>query len=152
MEIRRANLLRVTGIIYFSISLSLSINNPSEIMKPKAASFLIFLMIPGLFLFYSCADKPATLGNLTITAIAPDTVALSSLTVVMATSQDKFNSGSYGYYGTLNSSGSHQFRDLAPGYYWYRIEGWDDYGAAEVYAGVDGSVIIHLDSPSQTKK
>ena len=36
--------------------------------------------------------------------------------------------------------------------YWFRVEGWNNYGASEVVDGVDESVIMWLNSPSSPGK
>jgi len=74
------------------------------------------------------------------------------IAIYLATSKESLDNHIYEASGWLDGNESKIFRDLLPKYYWYRIEGWDDYGAAEVFAGVDASVILWLNSPSSSKK
>ena len=118
-------------------------------MKRKFPLFLILMLISGVFLFTSCKDKSPIVGNLTVTAKKTATSLLSSMPIYLATSKENLDNGVYAVTGYLNANGSCQFRDLVPKYYWYRVEGYSDYGASEVYPGIDESVIIFLNSPSK---
>ena len=123
-------------------------------MKRTFHLFLALVFISGAFFLYSCKDKVASTGTLSVTAMNEKGVlALSSPTpIYLATSKQNMDNKIYVCTGWLDGNGSKIFRELLPGYYWYRIDGWDDCGAAEVYAGVDASVILWLYSPDSSKK
>lgn len=121
-------------------------------MKRKFPVFLILLLLSGAFLFTACKDKAPTVGNLTVTARTTNATIVANTGIFLATSKDNLDNQVNIIYGTLNSTGSFQFRDLIPQYYYYRVQGYSDIGASEVFAGVDESVIIYLNSPSSSKK
>jgi hypothetical protein len=121
-------------------------------MKRKIPVFLVLILISGTFLFISCSDKAPIVGNLTVTAKTTSTgVSLTDTPIYLATSKDDLDNQISVIYSTLDANGSRQFRDLAPKYYWYKVQGWDDIGAVEVFAGTDESVILYLNSPSSKK-
>jgi hypothetical protein len=37
--------------------------------------------------------------------------------------------------------------DLIPGYYWFGVPGWKNFGAVQVYAGIDQYVYLLLNAP-----
>ena len=118
-------------------------------MKRKFPVFLLLILISGAFLFTSCKDKTAIVGNLTITAKTIASAVMSTIPIYLATSKENLDNGVYAMTGYLDVNGICQFRDLKPKYYWYRVEGWSDYGASEVFPGIDESVVIYLNSPSK---
>jgi hypothetical protein len=123
-------------------------------MKRIIPAFLALILLSGAFLFFSCKEKVASTGTLSITAMTKSGNVSSSapIAIYIATSKENLDNQIYQSSGWLDGNGSKIFRDLLPKYYWYRIDGWDDYGAAEVFAGVDASVILWLNSPSSSKK
>ena len=121
-------------------------------MKRKFSVFLALILISGTFLFISCKDKAPIVGNLTVTAKTTSTgVSLMDTPIYLATSKEDLDNQVYAINSTLDANGIRQFRDLVPKYYWYKVQGWDDIGAVEVFAGTDESVIIYLNSPSSKK-
>ncbi len=123
-------------------------------MKRTILSFLALVLLSGAFFMSSCKSKEPTTGTLSITAMTKDGVLSISTAapIYLATSKQNMDNKIYVSSGWLDGNGSKIFRDLLPQYYWYRVEGWDDCGAAEVYAGVDSSVILFLYSPGSLKK
>ena len=123
-------------------------------MKRKFPVFLALILLSGAFFLFSCKGKVSNFGTLSITVMTKDTLTsgITSLQIFIASSKQNLDSQVYVSSGWLSGSGSYIFRDLAPGYYWYRVQGWNDYGAAEVFAGVDASVILWLNSPAASKK
>jgi len=89
------------------------------------------------------------MGTLTITALKKDSTASAQLMICIAVSRENLDSKTYKDSSWTNSNSAVIFRDLQPGYYWYRVKGWDDYGASEVFSGFDESVILWLNSPSK---
>ncbi len=123
-------------------------------MKRTFPVFLAMILLSGVFILFSCKAKEVTIGTLSVTTMTKDgTISINTpVAIYLATSKENLDNKIYQNTGWLDSNGSKIFRDLLPTYYWYKVEGWDDYGAAEVYAGVDASVILWLNSPSSPKK
>jgi hypothetical protein len=123
-------------------------------MKRTFPVFLILILLSGAFFLFSCKTKEPTTGTLTVTVMTKNgnISANIPIAIYLATSKENLDNKIYVTSGWLNSNGSKIFRDLLPTYYWYCVEGWDDYGAAEVYTGVDASVILWLNSPSSPGK
>jgi len=123
-------------------------------MKSPIRFFLSVIFLSGVFFLFSCKGKEATTGTLSITAMTTNGVLPTNppVTIYLATSKSNLDNKIYVSTGYLNSGGSIIFRDLLPKYYWYKVEGWDDYGASDVYAGIDESVILWLNSPSSPTK
>lgn len=123
-------------------------------MKRIITVFLALILISGSFSFLSCKDKVATTGTLSITAITKDGI-LSGATqpaIYLALSKANLDNKIYERSYWLDANGSVIFRDLLPKFYWYRVEGWDDFGAIQVNAGLDASVILWLNTPSSPIK
>lgn len=76
----------------------------------------------------------------------------ADLQVRLATTRENLEKQVYVSSGYVDGNGSVIFRELLPNYYWYGVDGWDDYGAVEVFSGYDGSVILWLNTPSAPKK
>ncbi|TRZ72271.1 MAG: hypothetical protein D4R97_05980 [Bacteroidetes bacterium] len=123
-------------------------------MKRTFPVFLAIILLSGAFILFSCKAKEVTIGTLSVTTMTKDgTISTNTpVAIYLATSKADLDNKIYQNTGWLDTNGSKIFRDLLPTYYWYKVEGWDDYGAAEVYAGVDASVILWLNSPSSPKK
>jgi hypothetical protein len=123
-------------------------------MKRTFPVFLALILLSGAFFFFSCKAKVSATGTLSITArtATGGIPASTPVPIYIATSKENLDNTIYQSSGWLDANRSTIFRDLLPAYYWYRVEGWDDYGAAEVFAGVDASVILWLNSPSSSKK
>ena len=123
-------------------------------MKRTFPVFLTMILLSGACFFFSCQGKEPTTGTLTVTVMTNNGNISSNtpVPIYLATSKENLDNKIYIATGWLSSNGSKIFRDLLPTYYWYGVEGWDDYGAAEVYAGVDASVILWLNSPSSPGK
>jgi len=123
-------------------------------MKRTFPVFLAMILLSGVFILFSCKAKEVTIGTLSVTIMMKDgTISTNTpVAIYIATSKANLDNNIYQNTGWLDTNDSKIFRDLLPTYYWYKVEGWDDYGAAEVYAGVDASVILWLNSPSSPKK
>jgi hypothetical protein len=123
-------------------------------MKRTFPVFLTMILLSGAFFFFSCKGKVSTIGTLSVTTMTKDgnVSSASPVAIYLATSKANLDNKIYENTGWLDANGSKIFHDLFPKYYWYKVEGWDDYGAAEVFAGVDASVILWLNTPSSPKK
>jgi hypothetical protein len=123
-------------------------------MKRTIPVFLALILVSGAFFFYSCKGKESTTGTLTILAMTNEGAISAStpVQVYLALSKADLDNKNYVGSGWLSSSGAKLFGDLLPKYYWYRVEGWDDFGAAEVIAGVDSRVILWLNTPTPSNK
>jgi hypothetical protein len=119
-------------------------------MKRTIAVFLAFILFSGFQFLVSCKQKDATTGSLTITAVSKESGPAANVQIYLATSRENLENKIYEATGWTDNNGSKIFRELLPKYYWYCVEGWDDYGAAEVFNGYDGSVFLWLNSPWST--
>ena len=117
-------------------------------MKRIIKLFLISTFITGTFFLSTCKSTESTMGTLTITAIMKDSSASSPFLVYIANTRENLDKKIYLDSSWTNANSATIFRNLKPQYYWYRVKGWDDYGASEVYSGFDESVILWLNSPS----
>ena len=148
--IRRRISLQVT--VYFNFSYLCARLNYLSIMKRTIRAFLALIMISSAFFFISCTGKEATTGTLTIVAQAKDSIIPANTPIYFASSKANLDNKVYAASGWLDANSSKIFRDLTPNYYWYRIGGWDNYGASEVLAGVDETVILWVNTPTQPGK
>jgi len=89
---------------------------------------------------------------LTITAMSKDSIIPANTPIYIAVSKVNLDNKVYVSSGWLDANSSKIFRDLSPKYYWYKVEGWNNYGATEVFAGVDASVILWLNSQTTPGK
>ncbi|MCX6246415.1 MAG: hypothetical protein NTW10_01670 [Bacteroidetes bacterium] len=123
-------------------------------MKRKFPVFLALILLSGAFFLFSCKEKAASTGTLSITAKNQTGVISSnaSFQIYLASSKANLDNHIYSYTNWSDANASTIFRDLTPTFYWYRVEGWEDYGAIEVFSGVDASVILWLNTPSTKKK
>ena len=121
-------------------------------MKRTFPVFLAFILISGSFFLFSCKEKAATTGSLAITAQIKDVGPAANMMLYLAASHEDLDNKVYLNSQYTDGNGSVIFRELLPKYYWYRVDGYDDYGAAEVFNGYDGSVILWLNSPSSPIK
>jgi len=122
-------------------------------MKRTIQIFLALVLITGSFFFSSCKGKTETTGTLAIVAMTPEGVisATTPAQIHIALSKADLDNKIYVSSGWLSTNGSILFGNLLPKYYWYQVDGWNDFGAAEVFAGVDASVILWLNTPSHKK-
>jgi len=100
------------------------------IMKRIFPVFLYWYCFRRLLLS-SCKGKDPTIGTLTITVMTKDG-SISGVTDsnLLATSKEISITRICSL--RLLDSNNPDLPRLLPTYYWYRVEGWDDYGAAEV--------------------
>jgi hypothetical protein len=121
-------------------------------MKRAFPVFLVLVLLSGAFFLSSCKGKVSTFGTLSVTARTKDTISTGTpVRICLASSKENLENKIYLFANWSDANFSTIFRDLEPTYYWYRVEGWADYGAAEVFAGVDASVVIWLNTPEKAK-
>jgi hypothetical protein len=123
-------------------------------MKRTIKVFLALLLFSSAFLFFSCAGKQATTGTLTVIVMGKDSIIPTNETtpIYLASSKANLDNKIYAASGWLDANSSKIFRNLTPNYYWYRIGGWDNYGASEVFAGIDETVILWVNTPTPPGK
>jgi hypothetical protein len=121
-------------------------------MKRAFPVFLVLVLLSGALFLFSCKGKVASTGTLSVTARSKDTISAGTpVKICLASSKENLENKIYLYTNWADANVSTIFRNLVPTYYWYGVEGWADYGAVEVYAGVDASVIIWLNTPTKSK-
>jgi hypothetical protein len=114
-------------------------------MKHRLALAAIFLVVCSATLT-SCKSDPVTSGMLSLTVISTETGPVASAHVFLATSYQNLLNGVYYKDAWADSSGYVKFYDLPGGWYFYMAEGWDDYGATEVYLGVDNHSVLYVNT------
>ncbi len=117
-------------------------------MKTLKSMILTFLLISGMAMIPSCSTyEEATTGILNITVMNSFGELLVGEEVYLALSYQNLQTGNYFATGWTNVNGAVTFVELPPVYYWYDTAGWDDYGAAQVYAGIEHFVILWVNTP-----
>jgi hypothetical protein len=117
-------------------------------MKKTIGVFTILLFLSTVIFFPSCNKKDPTVGNLHLTVIdSVGTPMVSSMAAISTSRQNELR-GIYTNTGWTDGSGNVFFVDLVPGYYWYGVPGWKNFGAIQVYAGLDQYVYLLLNSPN----
>lgn len=115
----------------------------SHFMKRTLPVFIILLFSAFLFIAPSCTEEHPTTGILSVTVLGPDGTPLSAgQRVVLATSFDNMKNKVFVNEGWTNESGYVKFIELAPGWYWYGVEGWKEFSATQLYSGVDHHVVL----------
>ena len=120
-------------------------------MKRSIVISFVFMAFVAILPVTSCTKDNPTFGILSLTLEKANGVPISVEYVYLATSYQNLMNGVYTQQGWADDSGYIKFLDLAPGWYWYKAEGWDDIAATQVYAGNDYHVILWLNSPSGGK-
>ncbi|MEI7981142.1 MAG: hypothetical protein WCI71_05785 [Bacteroidota bacterium] len=121
-------------------------------MKTKLL-FFSTVMIALFFAISSCTSPNPTVGTLTITVYNPSSGALIvGEQVYLATSLTNLKQGIYIRTAWTNNFGLVYFGDLTPGFYFYDTEHWEDYGATQLYAGLDFYVHLYVNTPAVRKK
>jgi len=120
-------------------------------MKRSIVIFLAFLAIVAILPVSSCTKDNPTFGILSLTFQNSDGTPYAIGHVYLATSYQNLQNGVYATEGWTDDSGYIKFLNLAPGWCWYKAEGYNDVGATKVDAGNDYHVILWLNSPTGGK-
>jgi len=120
-------------------------------MKAKIMFVNLFLVFAGIVNLSSCTTVPdPTFGTLTITVYNSITdEIIQGEQIFLATSLSNLKQGIYLKNAWTNEKGMVFFGELAPGYYFFDAENWEDYGASNIYAGVDYNVHLYVNSTAQ---
>jgi hypothetical protein len=116
-------------------------------MKNRLAWLAVFLIFAQGALLPSCTSDSPTSGILSITVISTQTGPVPVAHVFLATSYENLLNRVYYKDGWADTSGYVKFMDLPSDWYYYQAEGWDDYGATQVYLGTDHHVILYVNTP-----
>jgi hypothetical protein len=120
------------------IDLYLPGNHKTASMKKKLLFFITLIFFSGLIITPSCKTADPTFGTLTITAYDPASGAIMpNVQINLAYSLSNLKDKVYYRSAWTNDKGQVYFGDLAPLFYFYNAEGYDDYGAVQIYAGND---------------
>ena len=112
-----------------------------------------FILLSGILIFGSLSFSPScnveqpTMGILTITVIDSNGNIIPDEQVFLATSYQDLQKGNYFKSKYTDFRGEVFFMDLQPIYYWYDTEHWEDYGGAQVYAGIEHLVTLVVNTP-----
>jgi hypothetical protein len=114
---------------------------------------IIFINSIALFLLLlvsSCGKETvATVGNLHVYVINAQGEPMVGSEVLLANTWNNETQGLTVTTGWTDAQGKVSFLDLAPNYYWYGVRGWKDYGAIQVYSGLDQYVYLQVNSPAK---
>ena len=103
-------------------------------------------------LFTGCNSKNATTGTLTIMVVDyANNVVIPNELVYIATSYTNLQNHVWMNSLYTDANGKVFFHDLSPIITFYDTEHWENYGAMQVYAGIDQTAILYVNTPV-TKK
>lgn len=112
-----------------------------------------FIVLSGLLFFASatllpsCSSDEATVGILVVKVIDSDGNPLVGEQVMLATSYQDMINGNYSGSKWTDQDGEVLFMNLPPLYFWYDTEHWEDWGAVQVYAGIEQFVTLRVNTP-----
>jgi uncharacterized membrane protein len=115
--------------------------------KDKVA--VVFSLLALSFLFFpGCTSKGPSTGSLTITVINYKTgLPVANELVYLATSYDNLKINQvYVTMGYTDTKGQIMFHDLNPVMMYYDTQTWENYGATQVYAGIDMLAILFVNN------
>jgi len=95
----------------------------------------------------SCTEDQPTDGILVIQVVDTNGVAIIGEQVYLATSLANLQNGIYISNNWTNDNGVVWFSNLLPLHYWYDTEHWEDYGGAQVWAGIEHIVTLRVNTP-----
>lgn len=116
-------------------------------MKKTIGVLFSLAFLSTMVFFPSCNTKDPTVGNLHLTVIDSLGNPVPAVLAAISTSRQNEVQGIYSNTGWTDNSGNVKFFDLLPGYYWYGVPGWKNFGAVQVYAGIDQYVYLLLNAP-----
>jgi len=116
-------------------------------MKKWIFLFLGVALAGSLTFLPSCTTEQPTTGILVIQVVDTNGYAIASEQVYLATSLQNLKSGNYFTEQWTNEKGIVVFSDLLPLNYWYDTRDWEDYGAAQVWAGIEHIVTLTVNTP-----
>jgi hypothetical protein len=120
-------------------------------MKRILTGILAILVTAGLLITPSCTTEDPTTGILVITVMNEFGELIVGEEVFLATSYQNLKNKIYVVSAWTDDTGEAFFANLAPGYYWYDTANWEDYGATQVYAGIEHYVILWVNTPPGKK-
>lgn len=102
----------------------------------------------GFFAFLpSCSTEQPTHGILVVTVMDANGNVLPYEQVFLASSYQNLRNEEYLMTGWTDEKGEVLFMNLLPAFYWYDTQHWEDYGAAQVWAGIEHYVILWVNTP-----
>lgn len=121
-------------------------------MKRNAIFLVTFLTLTFTLFLGSCSKNDPESGMLTLQVMRPNFGVVPWENVYIATSLENLQARYYMDSCMTNENGYAKFDTLAPGMYWYDTQHWEDYGAMEIYLGIDTHAILWVNSPAGGKK
>ncbi|MEI6888335.1 MAG: hypothetical protein ACOYM0_09010 [Bacteroidales bacterium] len=117
-------------------------------MRKKIFAVFSVLTFSCLVLFSGCTSKNATTGTLTVMVVDYLTnVPIPNELVYIATSYQNLQNHIWVNSLYTDANGKAFFRDLTPFVMYYDTEHWENYGAIQVYAGIDQTTILYVNTP-----
>jgi len=112
-----------------------------------------FIYVSGFFIFTctamlpSCSTNESVIGILVIKVIDADENPVVAEQVFLALTYEQMKTKDYFASSWTNKDGNATFIDLTPLYYWYDTEHWEDWGAIQVYAGIEQLITLRVNTP-----
>jgi hypothetical protein len=107
-------------------------------MRQKLLVIITMILFSGLIITPSCKTTDPTFGTLTVTVFDPGSGAvMPNLKINLSSSLADLKAGTFTRSAWTNEKGQVYFGELAPLFYFFGTEQFDDYGAIQIYAGND---------------
>lgn len=116
-------------------------------MKKWVIVLSSFLIIASGVMLPSCSTEDATDGLLVVRVMDTNGGLIVGEQVFLATSYENLKAKNYIGNKWTDNEGEVLFPGLVPAYYWYDTEHWEDYGAVQVYAGIEHFVTLWVNTP-----
>jgi len=121
-------------------------------MKRFAILIFTFFVVNVTLFMGSCSKNDPQSGMLTLQVMSPVSGVVPWENVYIATSLENLQARYYLDSCLTNEDGYAKFDTLSPGIYWYDTQHWEDYGAVEIYLGIDTHAILWVNTPAGGKK
>jgi len=121
-------------------------------MRKSFFAILSALTFSWLILFSGCTSKNPETGTITIMVVDYVTnLPVPNQLTYIATSYQNLRNHIWINSLYTDANGKAFFHDLVPIIVYYDTEQWENYGAMQVYAGIDQTAILYVNNPLRKK-
>lgn len=121
-------------------------------MRKGYFGIIIMFAVFVLVLFPRCSSKNPTTGSLKVTVLNYQTnQPVVNELLYIASSYDNLKNKVYLNSLYTDANGQVMFHDLTPMLVYYDTQTWDNYGATQVYAGIDMHALLYVNTPPVKK-
>lgn len=113
-------------------------------MKKYALYSVMILAV--VFMLSACKDEEPTMGTLSVVVMDSTGVSVPNLQVNLARTSEDLKNHIYIESAYSNNMGAVMFHNLSSDVYWYSASGWDDYGSAKIFTGIDLYAVLWLNN------